>query len=486
MAEKTFKKEAAEIFKKEFSDPDNTAIAVIGAAVIVGLGVYFLRKNTSENGGGGGGTGKASITGTVKNNYTNQPISGAKITIGSRYTYTNSSGKYSISDLDPGTYDASAEATSYDNILTSITVEEDEAYTLDFAMIARVTLQGAVTDSVTNAAISGASVNVGGTILTTSANGNYSVVLPEGNYSVQVSKTGYITQTHQKTVTLPLAILNISLVQEFAQTGVVQGRITNASSGNGISGARIQLGSQYTNSNSQGYYSIEVPVGTYTITVSASGYNTATRNFTVRVGTINTENFALTPVAVPPGAITGRVKNASTGADVSGATVWLNETQTGGAMGQTITNSLGSYLFSNIAPGNYTITVEKDGYSDQNKTTTVTSGNTSTVNFNLVPSAVQLGFVMSVEFDPTNYPTATTWYADLGGRIQAWWLDTFDLWDRRGTDLASFSFPLNLTIELYNSSYTRLVKKVRSVTMQNGHSYSFYVESNTLIDNGMY
>src|SRR6185312_6786070 len=61
------------------------------------------------------------------------------------------------------------------------------------------------------------------------------------------------------------------------------------------------------------------------------------------------------------GSITGAV-TASSGAVIPGATVELNSVTTGQQF-HAVTNSAGIYLFSNLNPGEYTVTVSKPGFS---------------------------------------------------------------------------------------------------------------------------
>jgi hypothetical protein len=57
------------------------------------------------------------------------------------------------------------------------------------------TLQGTVTDSVTSAPISGATVKAGTTSTTTNAAGFYSMTLAPATYSVQFGKLGFVRKT---------------------------------------------------------------------------------------------------------------------------------------------------------------------------------------------------------------------------------------------------------------------------------------------------
>jgi hypothetical protein len=91
-----------------------------------------------------------------------------------------------------------------------------------------------------------------------------------------------------------------------AQTAVVPayivGIVTDAGTGNAISGAKVIAGSYQTTTATNGSYSLQVVTGTYIVTVILEGYNSAdTTVNAVTGGQTYTGNLALT--AVPSGGI---------------------------------------------------------------------------------------------------------------------------------------------------------------------------------------
>ncbi|HHT9148005.1 MAG TPA: carboxypeptidase regulatory-like domain-containing protein, partial [Candidatus Wujingus californicus] len=88
-------------------------------------------------------------------------------------------------------------------------------------------------------------------------------------------------------------------------TGNVVGRVTDAVTEDGINGAVISTGDQTvattgTMNNITGVYVIQdVPVGEYTLTASATGYESSSQDVTVASGETTTANFALEPVTTP-------------------------------------------------------------------------------------------------------------------------------------------------------------------------------------------
>src|SRR5262249_41993696 len=90
--------------------------------------------------------------------------------------------------------------------------------------------------------------------------------------------------------------------------GVVTGTVTDASTSKPLAGATVTLGDHTTTTDSAGNYRLDVPVGSYGLTVADFAY--ATKDLgTVSLadGTTLTENAALTPV--PSTTVSGTVSD---------------------------------------------------------------------------------------------------------------------------------------------------------------------------------
>ena len=177
------------------------------------------------------------------------------------------------------------------------------------------TLRGVVRDGVTNAGVSGVSlafVSSTGAALgtaTTSATGEYSINLPAGAVTANVTVTGYVATTLSATIVANSTIQadNVLFAQNVAGTGTLTGRITNALTGVGLSGAtlRIRAGANATTgtvistatTTSTGDYTLTAASGTYTCEISLTGFVTTTF-VCVSVGgrTIANQNASISPV----------------------------------------------------------------------------------------------------------------------------------------------------------------------------------------------
>lgn len=74
------------------------------------------------------------ITGKVTSSSTGLPISGARITAGSRAAFTNASGNYIISNLAPGTYQVQASASGYKRLRKTVTLTAGNTIIVNFSL----------------------------------------------------------------------------------------------------------------------------------------------------------------------------------------------------------------------------------------------------------------------------------------------------------------------------------------------------------------
>jgi Carboxypeptidase regulatory-like domain/Calcineurin-like phosphoesterase len=159
-------------------------------------------------------------------------------------------------------------------------------------------------------------------------------------------------------------------------TGTISGKVTNVSTSGAVSGATVSVSGHSTTSDSSGNYTLSsLTPGTYTVSLSKSGWLPQSKTASVTAGATTSLNFAIATA----GKIAGTVKNSS-GAAVSGAIVTFK----GGAIPNTTsitTSSTGAYSSNWIPVGSYTVTVSMAGHTTKTTSTTVSTGATTTVNF---------------------------------------------------------------------------------------------------------
>ena len=242
-------------------------------------------------------------------------------------------------------------------------------------------ISGHVSDSSSGAALAGATVSYNGGSTTTDNNGAYSFSnVPAGSYTLTASASGYSSQSSSTTVNSGAAsTLDFQLTPSApGGNGAITGRVTNVSTGASISAATVSFSGHSTTTSSTGTYSFSsVAAGTYTVSVTHSGYISESATVTVNSGATSTLNVQLSTA----GKIAGKI-TTSTGAAVSGASIHF----AGGTISTTAdtkSSSTGTYSSSWIPIGSYSVTVSASGHSSQTKSVTVSTGNTTTLNFTL-------------------------------------------------------------------------------------------------------
>lgn len=343
----------------------------------------------------GGATGTGTISGQVVDVSNGAGISGATVNYGGGAATADSTGKFSFANVPAGTYSVSASASGYFTETNSVTVTGGATASTVIQLPTGGILAGTITGT-GGAAVAGATVTISGgkvantKTVTTNSSGAYNTSwVPVGTYTVTVSASGYTMQSATAAVnTGATTTLNFALIAGSNTPGAVAGTVTD-SSGVAISGATVSYSGGSTTTSTNGTYSLSnVPAGTITVTAAATGYNSASAQVSVTSGATSTQNFALTAssTGTGPGAISGKVVDASTGAGISGATV----TYSGGS---TMSGTGGAFSFSNVTPGTYSVTAKASGYFTESTSVTVTSGATASTTIQLPTGGIIAGTV---------------------------------------------------------------------------------------------
>ena len=353
----------------------------------------------------------AAITGTVVAADGSTPVSNAQVVLISNGQtildgQTDSNGTYAFYGLAAGTYSVQAAASG--NGLTplqSVTVAANQAVTAPMAVFSNINLHTTITDQ-NGKPIAGAAVSLepstdlaGGPIpiATSDADGTVAVDgLPEGTYTLVVTSADEAPLVESVTISASNVIVNgsdptVNLNAVPLSPGVgVTGSITDPSTGNGLAQATVTfvdptthmtLGSATTDGDGQ-YTVTNLPTGAYNVEASLSGHQTQVQS--VQVST----NPDRVNVDLPsnPGTITGVVKD-DTGEGLPGATVAVYDSS-GRNVINLFTENDGSYSYSQLAPGTYTVQISAHGYKPtQAGSINVTSGGTATVSPTTLASA---------------------------------------------------------------------------------------------------
>ncbi len=169
------------------------------------------------------------------------------------------------------------------------------------AFAAGGTVNGKVTDAATRAVIVGAKITVsgaGGTYYaTTGSTGTYTVSgIPAGAYSVKCDASGYASASGNVTVVEGRSVrLDFKLTKAVIMLGNVTGTVKSAA-GVALSGAKVTNadGSFSVTADSTGKYTISnLPVDSYVLVASATGYSAASKTVVVTAGQTTIADFSL-------------------------------------------------------------------------------------------------------------------------------------------------------------------------------------------------
>lgn len=127
-----------------------------------------------------------------------------------------------------------------------------------------------------------------------------------------------------------------------------------------------------------GAYILQLPSGSYTLTVEASGYDTETSTVSVSALGVTTENIGLV-TATQPASIFGKVKdkkgNLLQGVTITAKMKTVTKTVT--------TGNDGSYSIADLEAGKYKLTADKKGYKGYKQSITLKTGQDMTLNIQL-------------------------------------------------------------------------------------------------------
>ncbi|MCF6137924.1 carboxypeptidase regulatory-like domain-containing protein [Pseudalkalibacillus berkeleyi] len=220
---------------------------------------------------------------------------------------------------------------------------------------------------------------------TTNLNGEYSLTgIAPGTYTIEYSKIDYITNIQSVTILSGEITRKDAFLTELP--GSINGTVTN-SGGGAINNATVRLVDTAgnvvadTTTDPTGAYSFpSVRPGQYSITVTATNFQSATKGVKVEANDASTVNFVLEP---NPGTVQGVV--TSEGSLISGALVEILNTADS-VVTQTTTNASGEYVVDDLAPGDYKLRVSKELFMTEVLGFNLSAGETETLNVELKPN----------------------------------------------------------------------------------------------------
>ena len=229
------------------------------------------------------------------------------------------------------------------------------------------------------------------------------------------------------------------------------GTITPTAAGSGATVTLIGPYSTTVTANSSGVYTFTgLIAGSYSVAATHTGYlfNPAATVVAVNNASVSGVNFAATQASGGTYSISGSVTPA-----VSGITITLS----GASTGTTLTTASGTFSFSGLGNGSYTLTPSSAGvsFSPTQSTTTISGANITGITFSSTSTSQTLfttqtpGSLDQSDGAKVNYELGTLLQSSVPGQITAirFWKDaeesglhTGNIWSATGTLLASVSF----------------------------------------------
>jgi len=322
----------------------------------------------------------ATITGVVRDAVTNQALSGATVRLEQngqiKYTfqYTGSDGVYSITGINPGSYNlVGLLLGDYVNWSQPRTLGAGEhATNANIAMTPNFgRISGVVRDVVTGTPISGATVRleqngqIKYTFQYTAADGAYTFTgITPGTYNLVGLHLGdYVNWSQSRSLPAGSNLVNqdIAMSPTFAR---IAGGVRDLATSQAISGATVRLEQNghilyTTSSNTSGNYAFTgIPPGSYNLVGLKLGtYKNWSQPRTLIAGdNILTANIAMVSIAA---SVSGTVRDQTSQSPVAGVTVQL--VQNGQVAYQTTSTTSGAYGFSGLVAGTYTLETQQSG-----------------------------------------------------------------------------------------------------------------------------
>jgi RHS repeat-associated protein len=243
------------------------------------------------------------------------------------------------------------------------------------------TITGTVVDGQSGAPLPGATVSLAENVdmAFADSSGNFTLSQPAGTYTVTVAQAGYASQTLPPfglAAGLPHLLGTITLI---ANPATLSGHVASSAGGAPIAGATVTAttavagrsaaqggatadpaasarpaGTFTGTTDAGGNFTLQLPRGTYSVTVTATGFGSRT-TAAVNLGPGAAFSFG-TLTLDPLGTITGTVIQANGGAPIQGATVLVV-----GTLNQATTDAAGQFSLTQAA-GTYRLAVSATGF----------------------------------------------------------------------------------------------------------------------------
>lgn len=308
---------------------------------------------------------KAKITGRVLDETSNGLQANIKIVELDRMIQSDSDGSFTFEKVPVSDKNYTLEITKDgygSKTKSNLGLVKDEVKNVGDIVLSNTpgTVSGRVKDPGGNA-VSDVTVTIveTGKSTTTDANGEFSLESLPGDYTLELSHVEYETYSRQITIQSEEDnFISLELEPKPGQiTGIVKDEYDYP-----VANAQVLITelSETTETLSNGTFNLEVPPGSYRVSINDDQFKEYTKQVTVR--STEETNMGTITLVEKTGMLQGRVIDQDTKEAIANAAVRIKEL---GDQGKTKTDSSGYFYFNNVRIGTYTLEVNAADYSTE-------------------------------------------------------------------------------------------------------------------------
>ena len=271
----------------------------------------------------------AFIKGTVFNTFNSSLVTGATIYTANGVSTATANGAY-VLRVPPSIYTIVATAPdSNANLLSGIPATPGNIAVVNIGISPASTplgyVEGHIVRSSDGEGIQGALIttDLGGATISSGRDGTFRLPSPSGTANLVVSADGFSSKQLKNYPLYPYITtnLNIALNAAPAAQTAVKGIIKDACTGIRINNAIIISNSGEISTSTDGFYSIDTPLGLSTVIVSADGYQYTSQTFFLGPFSTATHDFSLSPTINGFGLVRGSITSSETNEPVAGVRI---------------------------------------------------------------------------------------------------------------------------------------------------------------------
>jgi hypothetical protein len=388
------------LLKNNFSPPANLSAQLLlrpVTAVLIFL-IILILLGTSVH-----AIQPAFIKGSVYNTYNNALLNGATVSTRNDVSIATASGAF-VLRVPPNIYTLLATASaSCANLMAGIPATPGKIPFVKIGVGPASTTIGYVEGRIINAGsgdgIPGALImtDTGGAAIASGRDGSYRLASPSGAATISITADGFSSKEIKNYTIYPHIATNLTIRLAEASSGTfpVKGVITDACTGIRINNAVIVSNAGKIAMSSDGFFSIDTPIGLSTIVVSRAddpddeddeSYQFSSKTFLLTPFSNTIQNFSLTHSKSGTGLVSGIITNIVSGEAIPGVKV---ESDTGSI---SYSQKDGTFkLYTSICTTS--IFASREGFTPVTKTVIVSQGSITPLNIPMNPLGSIAGFL---------------------------------------------------------------------------------------------